>query len=225
MSDFSIQKYQELINRPGFIDFYRQVTPIDVLECSRIGSRPAQRTGAKTLKDLRAIPWVFSWNQSRFNLTAWYGVGFALSELKIKHPIHYNELKQLAYTWPFLRYTLIHIETNLLNADLQLMKQYAALVKEEIIRKDFLQLIIDEYTLAREQIIDFLGEGARNRRYSLLSNIKRRQKALLKLHHLYIDLLNQWRQLPEDQKERDQNLLDQLLMITTALSSGLKSTG
>jgi phosphoenolpyruvate carboxylase len=225
MSDFSIQKYQELINRSGFIDFYRQATPIDVLECSRIGSRPAQRTGAKTLKDLRAIPWVFSWNQSRFNLTAWYGVGFALSELKKKYPIQYNELKQLANTWPFLRYTLIHIETNLLNADLQLMKQYAALVKEDIIRKDFLKLIIDEYTLAREQIIDFLGEEAGNRRYSLLANIKRRHKALLKLHHLYINLLNQWRQLPEGQKDRDQNLLDQLLMITTALSSGLKSTG
>jgi phosphoenolpyruvate carboxylase len=70
-----------------------------------------------------------------------------------------------------------------------------------------------------------LGEEAGNRRYSLLANIKRRRKALLKLHHMYINLLNQWRQLPESQKDRDQNLLDQLLMITTALSSGLKSTG
>ncbi|MGF1586918.1 MAG: phosphoenolpyruvate carboxylase [Bacteroidales bacterium] len=225
LSDFSIQKYQELINRPGFLEFYRQATPIDVLECSRIGSRPAQRTGAKTLKDLRAIPWVFSWNQSRFNLTAWYGVGFALSELKNEFPIQYNELKQLANTWPFLRYTLIHIETNLLNADLQLMKQYAALVKEDVIRADFIKLIIDEYTLAREQIIDFLGEEAGNRRYSLHANIKRRHKALLKLHHLHINLLNQWRQFPESQKDRDHNLLDILLMITTALSSGLKSTG
>ncbi|MFQ3578641.1 MAG: phosphoenolpyruvate carboxylase, partial [Bacteroidales bacterium] len=102
LSELSIQKYKELLNRDGFMEFYRQATPIDLLECSRIGSRPARRTGAKTLKDLRAIPWVFSWNQSRFNLTAWYGVGFALSELRKNYPIQYNELKQIANTWPFL---------------------------------------------------------------------------------------------------------------------------
>lgn len=225
VSELSIQKYKELINRNGFIEFYRQVTPIDLLEFSRIGSRPARRTGAATLNDLRAIPWVFSWNQARFNLTAWYGVGFALSEIRKKYPQQYNELKLLANTWPFLRYTLIHIETNLLNADLQLMKQYAALIKEDIVREDFLKLIINEYTLAREHVIDLLGEEAENRRHKLLDNVKRRQKALLKLHHLHINYLNKWRQIPENEKDQNQNLLNLLLMITTALSSGLKSTG
>ncbi len=225
MAEFSTQKYKELINQNGFIEFYRQATPIDLLECSRIGSRPARRTGAKTLNDLRAIPWVFSWNQSRFNITGWYGVGFALSEIRKNYPQLYNELKQLANTWPFLRYTLIHIETNILNADLQLMKQYAALVKEDSIREDFLKLIIDEYTLTREQVIDLLGEEAENRRYKLLDNVNRRHNALLKLHQLHINYLNQWRQIPANQEDRHKHLLDQLLMITTALSSGLKSTG
>lgn len=223
LSELSIKKYQELTNKAGFIDFYRQATPIDLLEHSRIGSRPSRRTGAKTLNDLRAIPWVFSWNQSRFNLTAWYGVGTALSELRKADPQHYNELKQLANTWPFLRYTLIHIETNLLNADLQLMKQYAALVQDDAIRAEFLGLIIDEYTVAREEIIELLGEEAESRRFSLLDNIKRRQKALLKLHHLHINYLKQWRQTADSAS--DKNMLDRLLSITTALSSGQKSTG
>ncbi len=222
MSELSIQKYKELINRNGFIEFYRQATPIDLLECSRIGSRPARRTGTKTLNDLRAIPWVFSWNQSRFNLTAWYGVGFALSEIKKNYPQNYNELKQIANIWPFIRYTLIHIETNILNADLQLMQQYAGLVNDENIRNDFLKLITDEYKLAKEQVIDLLGEEAESRRYKLLDNVNRRHNALLKLHNLHINYLNQWRQTPENQNCQLQDLL---LMITTALSSGLKSTG
>jgi phosphoenolpyruvate carboxylase len=225
ISELSIKKYQELITREGFIEFYRQATPIDLLECSRIGSRPARRTGAKTLNDLRAIPWVFSWNQSRFNLTAWYGVGSALSEIRKKHPLLYNELKQVANSWPFLRYTLIHIETNLLNSDLQLMAQYAELVKEDKVRTEFLKLITDEYTLAREQIIDLFGEEAESRRYKLLENIKRRRKILTKLHQLHIFYLKRWRQIPENERENDHNMLDLLLMITTALSSGLKSTG
>jgi phosphoenolpyruvate carboxylase len=225
LADLSIQKYQDLINCPGFIEFYSQATPIDLLERSRIGSRPARRTGKRSLADLRAIPWVFSWNQSRFNLTAWYGAGYALAEIRKNYPGQYNELKQFANNWPFLRYTLIHMETNLYNADQQLMKQYADMVDDGNIRSRFSQLIMDEYAIAQEQIIDLLGEEAINHRHSLLDNIQRRKRALIKLHQLHIKNLNQWRQLPEEQKDLDISLLERLLMITTALSGGLKSTG
>lgn len=225
MSDLSIKKYQELINKPGFIEFYRQATPIDLLECSRIGSRPARRTGARTLSDLRAIPWVFSWTQSRFNLTAWYGVGHALAEIRKNHPKQYDYLKKFVNTWPFFRYTLIQIETNLLNADLNIMKQYAALVTNEQNRSEFSKLIMDEYNLACKQIVDLLGKEAKDRRFHLLDSINRRNKALQQLHKLQIEYLKQWRKNPEETKHLDQNLLDLLLMITTALSSGLKSTG
>ena len=76
--------YRKLLDAPGFIQFFRQATPIDAIEQSRIGSRPARRTGKKefSLSDLRAIPWVFSWNQSRFYLPGWYGVGSALECLQ-----------------------------------------------------------------------------------------------------------------------------------------------
>ncbi len=225
LAEISMRKYQDLLNRPGFVEFYGEATPIDQLERSRIGSRPARRTGQRSLADLRAIPWVFSWNQSRFNLTAWYGVGFALSEIKKNFPEKYNELKQIANLWPFLRYTLIHIETNLLNSDISLMKKYAQLVQNSELREDFMTLVTEEYALASKHMIELLGKEAENRRQNLLDNIKRRRNALQKLHHLHIDYLVQWRKLPEDQKELNNLLLDRLLMITTALSSGLKSTG
>ena len=74
--------YRQLLDHPHFIAFYGQATPIDVLEQSKIGSRPARRTGKRSLEDLRSIPWVFSWNQSRFNLTGWFGTGTALGQFQ-----------------------------------------------------------------------------------------------------------------------------------------------
>jgi len=73
--------YRALLENDGFMTFYRQATPIDALEHSRIGSRPSRRTGKASLDDLRAIPWVFSWNQSRFYVPGWYGTGSALASL------------------------------------------------------------------------------------------------------------------------------------------------
>ncbi|MCB0616131.1 MAG: phosphoenolpyruvate carboxylase, partial [Phaeodactylibacter sp.] len=116
------QTYPSLIDHPGFIPFYTQATPIDVLEQSKIGSRPARRTGTRSLADLRAIPWVFSWNQARFNLTGWFGVGTALSQLQEQAPQHWETLHAAATDWPFLYYTLIEVETSLLNSDPVIME-------------------------------------------------------------------------------------------------------
>ncbi|MEM6831388.1 MAG: phosphoenolpyruvate carboxylase, partial [Bacteroidota bacterium] len=77
----SKKNYEAMMHEEGFIQFFRQATPIDAIETSKIGSRPAKRTGASTVQDLRAIPWVFSWSQARYNMTSWYGVGSAFEEL------------------------------------------------------------------------------------------------------------------------------------------------
>ncbi|MCG8374184.1 MAG: phosphoenolpyruvate carboxylase, partial [Balneolales bacterium] len=82
----SNRTYRSLLDHPNFIEFYSQATPIDVLEESKIGSRPARRTGQRTLNDLRSIPWVFSWNQSRFNLTGWFGFGNAFKSIQENSP-------------------------------------------------------------------------------------------------------------------------------------------
>lgn len=225
LAALSQQKYQQLIHQPGFITFYSEATPIDLLEQSRIGSRPARRTGQRSLEDLRAIPWVFSWNQARFNLTAWYGAGHALKTLKEQHPEEFEQLRAFAHKWPFLRYTLIHMETNLLNADRQLMQQYAQMVKDPSLRDLFLSQILDDHAHATQLIMELLGEEAQNRRSSLLSNIGRRKDTLAVLHHLHIGHLAQWRAISNPEKENQEALLDKLLMLTSALSAGLKSTG
>ncbi|ASB49977.1 phosphoenolpyruvate carboxylase [Alkalitalea saponilacus] len=225
LARLSLERYQELIRHPDFIKFYSQCTPIDVVEQSKIGSRPSRRTGQRTLNDLRAIPWVFSWKQSRFNLTAWYGVGYGLEVMKNDHPQLYDQLKVFAHKWPFLRYTLIHIETNLLNADKKLMEAYASLVDDDKIRNDFMANILSEHQKSIKQVAALLGDQTENRRISLLENINRRKDSLQTLHQMQIDSLRQWRLVKDENPEKAAVLLDKLLIITTAISGGVKNTG
>ncbi|MFN7792004.1 MAG: phosphoenolpyruvate carboxylase, partial [Cyclobacteriaceae bacterium] len=210
---------------PHFMNFYSQATPIDVLEQSKIGSRPARRTGQRSLADLRAIPWVFSWNQSRFNVTAWYGAGFALRNMKENDPLHYAEIKEAANRWPFLRYTLIHIETNLLNANREIMKAYAALAVVEPECKLIFDRIERELKDSHEQIAALFNEPTVVRRFSVYDNANRREPVLTPLHRLQIGTLKQWRVKRQTHTEQAAKLLDKLLMMTNAISGGLKNTG
>ncbi|MDT0690400.1 phosphoenolpyruvate carboxylase [Salegentibacter sp. F188] len=222
LAQFSKEKYQDLISHPSFLEFYGDATPIDVLELSKIGSRPARRTGTRTLGDLRAIPWVFSWSQSRFNITGWFGIGYALSKLKEEDNNSHKQLKEFAEKWPLLRYVLIQVETNLMNASPSIMSLYADLVKDENVRKEFNNIIKSEHTESLNQIGAMFETSREERRQSLLDNLNRREDALLALHRLQIKNLDLWR----DSKDQGESYLVTLLLeITTALASGLKNTG
>lgn len=225
LAQLSLEHYQKLIQNSEFIKFYSQCTPIDVVEQSKIGSRPSRRTGQRTLADLRAIPWVFSWKQSRYNITAWYGVGNGLKTMKEERPDVYQQLVEYVHKWPFLRYTLIHIETNLLNAEPSLMASYASLVEDEQLRTEFLDKILLEYKESLNQVGALLGNHAENRRVSLLENINRRKKPLFTLHQLQVDKLKEWRKIKEQDPVKGEELLNKLLIITTAISGGVKNTG
>ncbi len=225
LATHSIQKYQKLIFHPDFIRFHSQATPIDILEQSRIGSRPSRRSGKRTLADLRAIPWVFSWNQSRFNLTAWYGVGYALQTLKTQSPEYYQAICQIAEDWPFLRYSLIHVETNLLNADPQMMKAYVNLSEGSVLETDFLSDILEEFDRSILLVRELFGSSAENRRLTLLENVNRRRQTLRRLHELHVENIRLWRTLGQSFPSDSNKLLNKLLLITTAISGGLKNTG
>ncbi|MCC6275152.1 MAG: phosphoenolpyruvate carboxylase, partial [Leptospiraceae bacterium] len=124
------QIYTKLLHSDGFIDFYSQATPIDGIERSKIGSRPARRTGKRTFQDLRAIPWVFSWNQSRFYLPNWFGVGSALRILKESSAKDFQKLKTKVNEWHFLNYLFRNIETGLYSAEPEIFSLYADLVED-----------------------------------------------------------------------------------------------
>lgn len=225
LAEWSSGYFQEMKNHPDFMEFYSEATPIDVLEQSKIGSRPSRRTGNRSLSDLRAIPWVFSWNQSRFNLTGWFGVGYGLKKLQDHSPQEYNQLKELVNNWPFLKYILIHIETNLMNTDPAIMKAYSELVKDEKIRDKFMEIILNDYEEGLLQIGALFGKPIEERRISKIENLQRRGKELHLLHKLQINYLKEWRAIRNDSPEHAEKLLTKLLSIINSISSGLKNTG
>ena len=173
LSSFAKETYRSLIDHPGFISFYTRATPIDVLERSKIGSRPSRRSGTRTLNDLRAIPWVFSWNQSRFDLTGWFGVGSSLERLHQKHPQQWEELRKAAHEWPLLQYTLIEVETSLLNSDAEVTAAFANMVPDETTRNSIMQLLEQDRRAGLDQIAELFGEPSQERRQGLLANIER----------------------------------------------------
>jgi len=221
LSEFARSEYQELVRQEGFIEFYGQATPIDVIEKGRIGSRPARRTGKRSIADLRAIPWVFSWNQARFNLTGWYGIGTALQRLKEEQPEDYALIGRYGNVLPFIRYFLIQAETSLLNASPQEMKAYAALAKDS--PKAIMSRIQEEYATTREHLLELLGNHLEERRDMHLFNINLRSRPLELLNRLHRDSIRAWREEEGADEESERLLL--LLLLTNGLASGLKSTG
>jgi len=221
----SFEHYRNLIDTPGFINFYSKVTCIDVLEKSKIGSRPARRTGTRTLNDLRAIPWVFSWNLSRIAITGWYGLGEALKVLKAERPEAYEHLKQSIQTWSFLKFLIIQVETNLILSNVEIMKQYVTL-DEDIAERDLLlNKILTDHQNGLELIEGLFDEPKTIRRNGQYDNLKWRNDKLKILHQLHINYLKQWRSIEDENSREKDKILTRLLGLINSLSSGLKSTG
>ena len=221
----SQRAYRRLLDGEDFITFYRQATPIDALEHSRIGSRPSRRSGKPTLADLRAIPWVFSWSQARFYVPGWFGAGSGLSELseeeleQLKGPLH-------SRSWPFLHYVLTNIESSIASTDLELMRAYAELVEDPVLRERFLTLIFDEWQLTQSMLEKLRGSAMADRRPRMFKTLQLRAEALRVLHLQEISLLRRWRALRAAGEEtKAEQMLPDLLLSINAIASGLRTTG
>lgn len=219
LSTASRMAYTSLVSTDGFVTFFREATPIDVIEQSRIGSRPARRTGVQQLSDLRAIPWVFSWTQSRFVLSGWYGVGSALYTLSQTHRTEFQALCEEFVDWPPLHYILSNAATSVAIADPEIMTAYSALVREASLRKVFMDLILSEHQRTISMLETMYGGPLLERRPNISAAIARRAPGLRVLHFTQIELLRRWR---EGKDSRD---LTQLLLTVNAIASAIGSTG
>jgi phosphoenolpyruvate carboxylase len=226
LSQSSSAAYREFLAMDGFMNFYGEATPIDALELSSIGSRPSRRTGRKSLADLRAIPWVFAWNQSRFYLPGWFGVGTALEKLNRTDVARFRVLKKSIRSHPLLRYVLTNVETNMASADLELMKQYGALVRDRELRQRFMKIILAEFKRTRRWLDQLFGGAVEERRPRMFKTLELRAEALRTLHTQQIQLLKQWRRLRDTGKQSEADrLLPQVLLSVNAIASGLRTTG
>jgi phosphoenolpyruvate carboxylase len=213
--------YRRLLEAPGFIQFYREATPIDAIEQSRIGSRPSRRTGKASLEDLRAIPWVFSWNQSRYYVPGWYGVGSALDALEADSPEAYKAIKDNLQTQPFLRYVFYNIESSISSSDEKWMRTYAGLVQDAEIRKRILGQILDERNRTVQHLEKLFPRPLPERRPRFFKTLSERDIPLAALHKKQIDLLQQSRA----SEKPDAAATDQLLRVVNAIAAGLRTTG
>jgi phosphoenolpyruvate carboxylase len=224
LSEASRAEYRSLVDAEGFLDFYSQATPIDVIEASRIGSRPARRSGKRTLADLRAIPWVFSWAQSRFHITGWYGVGAALEKLRNERPDDWLHLRTALGGMPLLRYVLANVETTIATVDLEVWDLYAAMVEDPATRERFVSRLRTEYHRTSGLLEEIYGSRFEDRRQRMARSLNLRSEALRRLHHLQVGLVVRWRGLSPGTPEWEEVLL-QLLVTVNAIASGLRTTG
>lgn len=223
LSEASQKAYRRLLDTEGFFSFYRQATPIDALEHSRIGSRPSRRTGQPSLADLRAIPWVFSWSQARFYVPGWFGAGSGLNALTEDE---LGQIKEQIRIWPFLHYVLTNIESSIASTDPELMEAYAGLVEDPELRERFMKIIMDEWKLTRQMLEVLRGAPMAERRPRMLKTLQLRSEALRILHLQQIDFLKKWRNLKAGGDEASAGkMLPDLLLSINAIASGLRTTG
>jgi len=225
LSEASRNAYRELLNHPKFIDFFRTATPIDALELSSIGSRPSRRTGQHTLADLRAIPWVFSWTQSRYYLPGWFGIGTALQAME------HDENKQkllldLGKSSSFLRFVLTNAETNICSASASLMEMYASLCPQDNGVRHVYTLIREEFDLTHQLLSKVLGGASADRRPRFTKTLQIRADGLRALHVQQVGLLRTWRQAMAAGAIADADrLFADVMLSINAIASGLRTTG
>lgn len=223
----SYTAYRHLVDLPGFIRFFGEATPIDEIETLNIGSRPARRRGERTLNDLRAIPWVFSWTQNRSLIPAWYGLGTALVELQETEPASWQLLQKMYREWPFVRATLDNAALALAKADLYIIQQYAQLTEDPALGEKFGGLICEELERSRQVVAKLLG------RTELLSDtpwlqasIDSRNPYIDPINLMQIELMRRKRAAAAGQSTDSVERLQALLRLTVqGVASGLRTTG
>lgn len=228
LAERSYSAYRELVDQPGFIRFFGVATPVDEIENLPIASRPARRRGERTLADLRAIPWVFSWTQNRCLIPAWYGLGTAFAELRDQDPEGWRLLSSLYREWPFFTATIDNACLALAKVELAIAHRYSELMEEdEETRQRLWSLISAEYQRSRSTVLQITGQS------ELLSStpwlqrsIEARNPFVDPINLLQIELLRRRRAItsaPADQG--DDPLRDLLRLTVQGIAAGMRTTG
>ena len=207
------EAYRGLLDTEGFVGYFEEATPIRVIEELNLGSRPASRSDERTVEDLRAIPWVFSWTQARCILPGWFGLGTGL-EAYLDSGGDVESLRRLYEEWPFFRTTLDNAALSLARTDLEIAAEYAALADD---REAFFPRIEAEYDRCVELVEAITGRERLPPREWMSENLRRRNPYVDPLNLLQVRLL--------DRDERT-DLEERTLRLTVkGVAAGMKSTG
>jgi phosphoenolpyruvate carboxylase len=207
---------------PGFVDYFWSSTVITEIATLNIGSRPASRTKTRKIEDLRAIPWVFSWAQSRVMLPGWYGFGSAAKAFVARHPGNGLALLQdMAKEWPFFRTQLSNMDMVLSKSSLAIASRYAELVTDEALRAKIFGRIEQEWSDSIEMLLAITGQTKLLEANPLLDrSIRNRFPYLDPLNHVQVELLKEHRAIPGDSR-----VLQGIQLTINGISAGLRNSG
>ncbi|MGH9405295.1 MAG: phosphoenolpyruvate carboxylase [Terriglobia bacterium] len=216
--------YRNLVyETPEFPQYFFQSTPIDLIDQLRLGSRPSHRFRSREIEDLRAIPWVFAWTQSRHFLPSWYGAGFAFDEFIRRHaPRGLDLLRKMYRDWPFFSVLVDNAEVSLAKADLYIAGRYAELVHPASLREQIFSRIREEYERTVRRTLE-IREGHRllEKQPVLEESIRLRNPYVDPLNFLQLRYLERWRKEGHASPE----LLHLLQITVGGIAFGMKSTG
>jgi len=225
LSDASYRKYRELVEQPGFVDFFCQATPIAEVEQLPIGSRPARRRSGSGLSDLRAIPWVFSWTQCRCLIPAWYGFGTGVD--KLLHDEQSRRLLQSMYRdWPFFRATIDNAELALLKTDLAIAERYARLADDCEAHARIESMISDEFLRTRDALLTITeNKELLESTPWLKESIRMRNRYIDPLNLIQVELLRRSRSCTDMSEEQVAELRHLTRLTIKGLAAGMRTSG
>jgi len=212
---------REIADNPDVLEYFEQATPVNELDAARIGSRPARRAQGRRLEDLRAIPWVFGWMQSRHAVPAWFGVGHALEQFAKSGSGHEQLLRQIARGFPVFSELLRNVELGMAKADLGIARDYSGLVKNAALRKRVFSMLEEEFLRSRRMILRVTGQRellGRNR--VLARSIRLRNPYVDPMSLIQVELLRR-----KQQGQQSSELEYPLGATINGIAAGLHNTG
>lgn len=222
MSAVARQTYRRLVyETPGFIEFWQAATPLDEIKRMHIGSRPAARTPSSEVTKIRAIPWVFSWMQSRFNLPGWFGLGSALDSAPDS-----DLLRDMYQDWAFFQSMLDNTEMSLIKADIEIASLYVDLVPDTALAKRIFDIILAEYERTRDAVLAISGHA------NLLdaepvtqTSVHLRNPYVDPLNYLQVEMLRRIRALTDPESDEAQSIREVIGLTVNGIAAGLRNTG
>ncbi|MGH6998535.1 MAG: phosphoenolpyruvate carboxylase, partial [Phenylobacterium sp.] len=218
LSQASMEAYRSLVyETPGFVDYFYAATPLTEIVDLNIGSRPASRQPSRSIEGLRAIPWVFSWSQSRTMLPGWYGFGSAIEASGVS----LRELNDLHEAWPFFATTLANMEMVLAKSDMLIARRYAGLVEDQALAQTIFGRIEAEWNKTVEALLSISGQTALlDRHPDLAEALRTRLPYIDPLNHLQIELIRRRRAGDSDEAVREG-----IHLTINGVAAGLRNSG
>ncbi len=217
--------YRGLVDHPDFFAYYQSASPLDELSLLNMGSRPARRFGARTLSDLRAIPWVFAWSQNRHFVPGWYGVGSGiLTFLQVRGSRGAALLDRMFAESRLFRLIVDEVEKTLAYVDLGIAREYAELVPDAGVRSNILTMVEEEYHRTIEAVLRISGGTELAERYPRFRRrLARRLPTINQVSRQQIELLRRFRESGGDKTQEEQ--LSALLLSINCIAAGFGATG